>query len=749
MKIKSMTAVFGGLEGERLEPGPGLTLITAPNERGKSTWAAFWRSMLYGIDTRSRDRRTRLADKRRFQPWSGRPMEGELELEWQGRDITLRRGPRGNVPFGSFSAVYTGTREPVPELTPTACGELLTGVGAEVFTRSAFLGAGDLAVTAAPELERRIAALVSSGEEDVSFSQAQERLKEWRNRRRVNRSVGEIPRLEGELAQAEARLNQMDEVTRQLARLAEERAELERRQEFLLQRQQAHRRYAAWELSSRYAQAREEYEEARDQLAALEGEQARFGVLPDREALKEAQGELQYLKVLGEEIRQGEEALKQAEERSVQAQAAAQDDLFSQLSGEEAVARTGEECETFRQELQRAERLKKRFLPLQLAGLAALAALAGFAFGLERNIPLLLAAGAGIYLVCAAASLLSLSQGKRAQEQAKELLVRYGVDTPEELAALAQDYQERCRQAERTEHEVQVIRDAVAQRRDRQEATRTGLLDFVHRFAPEVRDMFGCSAALSRSLGLEHELTVARERAEGRKQRLEDLTAQGAGEGELPLEKPGPPEGSLEETNRALALVRRELERVNTQHSQGMGLQQAIGDPAALAARCEELERRLARCQLEHAALELASEVLTQANVRLGERFSPKLNQITSHYMSRLTGGRYIGVSLSRELEGEVQSSSDALSRSARYLSRGAADQLYFALRLSVCQLCLPQKPPVFLDDALASFDDERLARALELLLELAREQQILLFTCQGRESRLLKGVPGVTQITL
>ena len=143
-------------------------------------------------------------------------MEGELELEWQGRDITLRRGPRGNVPFGSFSAVYTGTREPVPELTPTACGELLTGVGAEVFTRSAFLGAGDLAVTAAPELERRIAALVSSGEEDVSFSQAQERLKEWRNRRRVNRSVGEIPRLEGELAQAEARLNQMDEVTRQL-----------------------------------------------------------------------------------------------------------------------------------------------------------------------------------------------------------------------------------------------------------------------------------------------------------------------------------------------------------------------------------------------------------------------------------------------------------------------------------------------------------------------------------------------------
>ena len=54
---------------------------------------------------------------------------------------------------------------------------------------------GDLSVTAAPELEKRIAALVSSGEEDVSFSQVQGRLQEWRNRRKVNRSVGLIPKL--------------------------------------------------------------------------------------------------------------------------------------------------------------------------------------------------------------------------------------------------------------------------------------------------------------------------------------------------------------------------------------------------------------------------------------------------------------------------------------------------------------------------------------------------------------------------
>ena len=78
MKIKSMTATFGGLERARLEPGPGLTLIHAPNEGGKSTWTAFLRVMFYGLSTKDRSPN---ADKRRYQPWSGAPMEGEIQLE--------------------------------------------------------------------------------------------------------------------------------------------------------------------------------------------------------------------------------------------------------------------------------------------------------------------------------------------------------------------------------------------------------------------------------------------------------------------------------------------------------------------------------------------------------------------------------------------------------------------------------------------------------------------------------------------
>ena len=191
------------------------------------------------------------------------------------------------------------------------------------------------------------------------------------------------------------------------------------------------------------------------------------------------------------------------------------------------------------------------------------------------------------------------------------------------------------------------------------------------------------------------------------------------------------------------------LEQVSAQLNQARGTLQAMGDPAVLSAQKERLEEKLSRRRLELDALSLAMDALTQANTLLQERFSPELNRLTGRYMARLTGDRYPAVSLTRELEGFVRGADGVLPRSALYLSRGTADQLYLALRLAVCRLCLPEKPPILLDDALASFDDARLEAALELLWELSGEQQLLLFTCQKREGEVLASTPGVTKIEL
>ena len=128
MTINKLTASFGKLNGESLELTDGLNVICAPNESGKSTWCAFIRAMLYGIDSAERQKAGHLPDKLRYAPWSGAAMQGEMELSAGGKDITITRTTKlKSAPMREFSAVYTGTSIPVEGLDAANAGEMLTG----------------------------------------------------------------------------------------------------------------------------------------------------------------------------------------------------------------------------------------------------------------------------------------------------------------------------------------------------------------------------------------------------------------------------------------------------------------------------------------------------------------------------------------------------------------------------------------------------------------------------------------------
>ena len=88
-----------------------------------------------------------------------------------------------------------------------------------------------------------------------------------------------------------------------------------------------------------------------------------------------------------------------------------------------------------------------------------------------------------------------------------------------------------------------------------------------------------------------------------------------------------------------------------------------------------------------------------------------------------------------------TQREGDPSAHALEYLSEGARNQVYLAVRLAICSLVLPKDDPcpLILDDVLATFDDVRAKQTLRLLRELARERQILLFTCRSRERELLQ----------
>lgn len=302
MIIRHMQGTFGTLDGEQLRLDTGLNIIYAPNESGKSTWCAFLRAMLYGIDTSQRARAGFVPDKQKYAPWSGKPMAGKLELEQGGKRITIRRWTEApNAPLRGFSAVYTGTDIPVPGLTAADAGEQLTGVSAEVFARTAFIGQGGLVVTGTPELEKRISAIVTSGEEASSYTEADAQLRAWLRRRRSGQH-GALPELEGRITTVEEQLHRLERNAQEqaacAAEIAQTDAELQTVTEQMNAARQRQRRAALSSMGEEKSNLRtleQTLEQARRDAAARRTalEQTHFGVQTPDEAGETAERDAQ------------------------------------------------------------------------------------------------------------------------------------------------------------------------------------------------------------------------------------------------------------------------------------------------------------------------------------------------------------------------------------------------------------------------------------------------------------------------
>ncbi len=741
MIIRTLSATFGKLQNRSLELKEGLNIIEAPNESGKSTFCAFLRAMLYGIDTKARDKKGVIAEKNLYQPWNGSLMEGSMEVEHQGRGITLRRTGKASAPLSQFQAIYTGTEEAVPGFTADNAGEQLTGVGREVFERSAFVGQSGLAVTGSAELERRIGAIVSSGQEDVSYSETEQRLREWKNRRQSNQKNGIIPRLEEERAQVSATLERLEAANRQaidartqIHRLETERAELE-------QYAAAHKALAAAEQKARYDTAKTELECAQAALDEVRQELKRRGTPPEESTLRAMQGDLAYLSTLDANI-------KQARRESDEAGAMPELPEHSVFTGldEQAVRSKAAADET---SLANAQKISGRILSrgAVVAIIALLAAAGGGIFllnltGLPPLVP-------GIWVtLCALGILLLVVRGMvqrgKALKQSVHLRTLYGVTDPAAIPAQAEDFLSRRACAEEGRREF-ALRAVTAERLEAERAVlEQRLLDTTHTFAPEVSDLFGVSAALSLALNLDEKERRCAQRLESAQKVFSAVAAQGIPE-EIPLPETAP-HLSEDEVERRLRFTTTEFSRQNETLAMAQGQMNTLGDSAALQARLGQLDAALEQRRGEHRALLLAMEGLEEANALLQTRMSPALNARSGELFAALTGGEYSQVSLTREFDMLASRPGDVTPHKLLTLSKGTADQLYLAVRLAVCDLVLPADTaaPLVLDDALVAFDDARLKLALDLLRELAKNRQILLFTCQSRERQYLENTGGV-----
>lgn len=620
MKIISMTATFGKLDNETLHLQEGLNVLTAPNEWGKSTWCAFLCAMLYGIDTRERSKADQLADKEKYMPWSGKPMEGSIRLLHEGRDITIQRRTRGRVPMGEFLAWETETGLTIRELTADNCGQTLLGVEKSVFLRTGFLRFTDLPVKADEALRRRLNALVTTGDESGSADRLGQKLKELKNRCRHNQT-GLIPECQAEIRDAQQKLWEVQDLQKQHDLLQDQQDEQSARLEAL----ENHREHLDWKDVQSDSQRIEDARTAVRTAVLLEKSlEDRFTEKPDRASVEA-------------KLRQGQARLDEVE-------------LYVEEPPDGSV------------------------------GILLAAMLGAMLFVMA-----LLMTDRRLLLPC--------------------LLVAFAL-----LFASALLYGKQRRQ--RLWYNIEKTR-------------RQGKYDELVKFLDSWRGQ----------LKLLEELERARENTGRAQTHLADLEAMGR-----TARAPQDPDAltlSREETMRAIGEVNVQLERSRTRRAQLQGQLERLPDEEQLQRKLSQCRHRLVELEKTSQAIGYAQNALEEAMQELQRRFAPRITRRAGALLGRLTGGAYDRISIGEDLSILAARRSEGGLRAAQWRSEGTMDQMYLSLRLAVWEELSPNSPMV-LDDALIRFDQSRMEQALDVLSDLGKNRQIILFTCQNREKEYL-----------
>ncbi len=723
MEIQEMHATFGKLQDRTLALRPGLNCIYAPNESGKSTWSHFLRIMLYGLSTRDRGA---LADKNRFAPWSGAAMRGQMDVaDSDGTCLTLSRDTRrATAPMGHFTCTYTGTADAVPGIDGQNAGETLLGVPREVFERSAFIRQSALAVDSDAELERRIAALITTGEEGASYTEVRDRLKKQLNRRRSNRTTGQIPALEREIAELEGQLAQMDSLSRQADTAQQQLRDLTRQQQELQTQQALWQQLQRQEAAKKYAEARDAAQTAAQRVEWLT---ETAGALPEETELARMEGQCAALQ-------EGEAPLRQAQ-AAAQTARSAYDDAAARCAAHPLYPNDETACQA------RLDAITAPTMPSPLPPIVGiLLAAAGGACAALFHLAFIALALCGVGL-----AVIGLVQRKRAvAAQAKADADRAA------LKAQMAEYLPLRQQLEAADDAAQqsaAAAEGLAQIQQQQLLT---LLSLLQPYASTAVDLGGARMALTQLRQQKNALAGARQAARDAAMRR-DLLREHLPEGPLPdAETPLPqPTVSLEQVTARLPQVALLLQNARSQLDTLTGQLRSLGSADDVKAQLAQRQQEMAQLLEEYDAVALAIEVLDEANTTLQNRFSPALGARAAEIFAKITGGRYQKVLLSRDFS--LETDSEGAQRSVQLLSQGASDQLYLAVRLAICDMVLPEEKhvPLILDDALLSFDDERLHAALDYLLEESQHRQILLFTCQKREGAYLDGRENVTLLTI
>jgi uncharacterized protein YhaN len=142
-------------------------------------------------------------------------------------------------------------------------------------------------------------------------------------------------------------------------------------------------------------------------------------------------------------------------------------------------------------------------------------------------------------------------------------------------------------------------------------------------------------------------------------------------------------------------------------------------------------ETEVHRLEMFASALTLAKDVLQEAAEEVHRDFAPRLAQSLGQSLSIVTHGRYDSAYVDpSDLTVRLRTPETGNITPVGELSVGTQEQAYLLLRIELARMLSAshETPPLFLDDPFVNFDEKRLYNILGLLVDISKENQVLLF---------------------
>lgn len=709
--IKSIKILkFGKIKDLKIEFDRGFNVIYGKNEAGKSTILLFLKAMFYGMPGRKRSGEA-VKEREKAVPWDEKFAEGIITVFADGTDVEIRRRFGKTAAGDKIDVTNALTGDPLPKYCRSDLGEIIFGISEEVFLKTLMISqSGAFMGGRCDELTTRLMNLKSGGDEEFSADSAIEKLDAYANKLKC----GKGKRLPGRIDILKSRIEECKR----------ERFELVTR---LKQNEDTEKRCS----------------EAKKELKKVEIETEK--IEKEIERLKKVQGEnfeKQRIKTIKTRISQIEDCQKKINDLKNDTEYLLAINV-SQKNCEEAeklVTETknlSEEITNLKNELfnlerqcsenkQKAEENNKTslVLPFALYGAAVSLVIRGVVLIISgRIIP-----GGLVFVLAIASALIGFAINKKILKAKNSAEILKNAEN--EMLKKRSELSDLLSKKEIYYREVTEKTDDILRRFNISDLSELSKLYFKKcGFEERLKALYNTKTEL--------EAEVSEKDYEDVKKYIEksEVLEYNIYDDNLNINEV---DFKLNETE---AIIKNLRQRQLDLNGEIKGIESKMAYvvkndrlPSDIDTEIETAKNEIKEYKRKLLSVRIAAEALKKAGEARRGAFVPKLNEKAAEILAEISDRFDGGVRVSEDYMITL-SEADGI-HTAEYLSFGAYEQVYFALRYAMCKLICPGLP-VFLDDILTVYDDDRAQAAIKFINadSLAENgRQGILFTCKKQD---------------